>query len=222
MRRVVLVGLAGATLAIALGWLLVVGIPRWFTNTAAVPPASTSPDQASIRKIRASLFYVSPDGARLVAVPREVPFGEDTAEQARRLLEEQIKPAPEPYAQAIPSGTTLRGVFLGEHEDAFVDLSTEAITAHSGGSLDELFTVYTIVNGLTVNLPAIKRVQILVNGKEVDSLAGHIDLRRPLLQNMTWVARAGAPAPASGSPGSSSPPARVPDGPPAPPQSSSP
>ena len=29
-----------------------------------------------------------------------------------------------------------------------------------GGSLDELLTVYTIVNALTVNLPAITRVQI--------------------------------------------------------------
>jgi hypothetical protein len=40
-----------------------------------------------------------------------------------------------------------------------------------------------------VNLPAIERVQILVDGREVDSLAGHIDLRRPLPGNLTWVAR---------------------------------
>jgi hypothetical protein len=222
MRRIVLVVIAGATLAVALGWLLVVGIPRWFTNTAAVPPVSTEADPSSIRKIRASLFYVSPDGAKLVAVAREVPFGEDTAEQARQLLEEQIKPAPEPYAQAIPTGTTLRGVFLGEHDEAFVDLSPEAITAHSGGSLDELFTVYAIVNGLTVNLPAIKRVQILVNGKEVDSLAGHVDLRRPLLQNMTWVARSSAPGPSSASPGAAPPPSAAPAAPPTDPQASAP
>ena len=58
---------------------------------------------------------------------------------------------------------------------------------HSGGALDELFTVYSIVNALTVNLPAIQRVQILIDGKEVDTLAGHIDLRHPLQKQLKWV-----------------------------------
>ena len=51
------------------------------------------------------------------------------------------------------------------------------------GSVSELLTIYTIVNALTVNLPTIKSVQLLVEGKEVDTLAGHIDLRQPIAQN---------------------------------------
>ena len=58
---------------------------------------------------------------------------------------------------------------------------------HPGGALDELFTVYTIVNVLTVNLPAIQRVQILIDGKEVDTLAGHVDLRQSLQKQLKWV-----------------------------------
>jgi hypothetical protein len=68
-----------------------------------------------------------------------------------------------------------------------VDLSADARLRHTGGALDELFTIYTIVNALTVNLPAITRVQILVDGKEVDTLAGHVDLRHPLQKNLKWV-----------------------------------
>ena len=34
---------------------------------------------------------------------------------------------------------------------------------------------------------AISRVQILVDGKEVDTLAGHVDLRHPLEKNLKWV-----------------------------------
>jgi hypothetical protein len=68
-----------------------------------------------------------------------------------------------------------------------VDLSADARTKHTGGALDELFTIYAIVNALTVNLPAISRVQILVDGKEVDTLAGHVDLRHPLSKNLKWV-----------------------------------
>ena len=40
---------------------------------------------------------------------------------------------------------------------------------------------------LTVNLPAVTSVQVLVDGKEVDTLAGHVDLRRPLAENLAWV-----------------------------------
>ncbi len=47
---------------------------------------------------------------------------------------------------------------------------------HPGGSIDEILTVYTIVNALTDNLPAITAVQILIDGHEVDTLAGHVDL----------------------------------------------
>jgi len=78
-------------------------------------------------------------------------------------------------------------VYLTERGDAYVDLSREAVTAHPGGTLNELLTVYTIVNALTVNLPAVKSVQILIDGKEVETLAGHVDLRQPLAKNLALV-----------------------------------
>jgi hypothetical protein len=40
---------------------------------------------------------------------------------------------------------------------------------------------------LTENLPAVTSVQILVDGKEVETLAGHIDLRRPIAKNSEFV-----------------------------------
>jgi hypothetical protein len=99
----------------------------------------------------------------------------------------QLGVAPAPLVSAIPPATTLRALYLTERGDAFVDLSVEARTRHTGGALDELFTVYAIVNGLTTNLPAVKRVQILIEGHEVDTLAGHVDLRHPLQKNLKWV-----------------------------------
>ena len=88
---------------------------------------------------------------------------------------------------AVPPGTALRALYLTSGGEAFVDLSREIVTAHPGGSLDELLTVYAIVNALTMNLPAVTSVQVLVDGKEVDTLAGHVDLRRPLAKNVSWV-----------------------------------
>jgi spore germination protein GerM len=115
-----------------------------------------------------------------------VPFGATVADQARAIVEAQLAPAA-PLVSAVPPDVKVRDVFVTERGDAFVDLSGEITARHPGGSLDEIFTVYTIVNALTVNLPAIARVQILVDGKEVDTLAGHVDLRHPLAKSLDWV-----------------------------------
>ena len=179
MRRLGIIVAAGAVTAVLFGWFLVVKLPNWFRPTAAVVPAPAATGDVAVRKIRARLFYVSEDGMRLVGVERDVPFGETPPQQAQALIEEQLKPAPAPLLAPLPASTSLRSVFVTQTGEAYVDLSKDAVTAHTGGSLDELFSVYAIVNTLTVNLPAITRVQILVDGKETDSLAGHIDLRGP-------------------------------------------
>ena len=150
------------------------------TSNAATPPGAE-------RKINVTLFYVGEDGLALVGAAREIPFGEPIAEQARHIIEAQLGAAPPPLLSAIPEGTSLKAVFVTEQGDAFVDLSGDVTTKHTGGVLDELFTVYTIVNALTVNLPAVTRVQILIDGHEVDTLAGHVDLRHPLNKSLKWV-----------------------------------
>ena len=154
--------------------------PATVTNTPAAAAAGPS------RTIKARLFYVSADGMRLTSVERDVPFAEG-AEQAREIIAAQIAPVAEPLLSAVPAGTKLRALFLTERGDAFVDLSRDAVSAHTGGTLNELLTVYTIVNALTVNLPAVRSVQILVDGKEVQTLAGHVDLRQPLAKNQGLV-----------------------------------
>ena len=189
--------IAVAAVAAAGAWLLFFGLPRWSARrtiaSPAAPPAASVPE----RKITATLYFIAEDGMSLVGVQREVPFGDPIGEQARRIVESQLGPAPQPFAATVPEGTTLRGVYVTERDceagaadcqrDAFVDLSAEARTKHTGGALDELFTIYAIVDAVTVNLPVISRVQILVEGREVDTLAGHVDLRHPLEKNLKWV-----------------------------------
>jgi len=176
--------------AVAIGWLLFVGLPRWYNSPIRTTAAASAPVPASedVRKIKARLFYVSEDGTRLSSVERDVPFADQTVAQARRIIEAQLAPVDSPLVSAIPQGTTLRAVFLTEQGSAFVDLSREVSSGHPGGSINELLTIYTIVQALTTNLPAVTSVQLLVDGKEVDTLAGHVDIRRPLPRADQWVA----------------------------------
>lgn len=148
---------------------------------AAPSPVAAAPQG---RKIKAQLFYVSDDGMRLVGVERDVPYAEAAVDQAREILNAQVAPVADPLVSAVPAGTVVRALFLTEGGQAYVDLSRDAATAHPGGSLNEMLTIYTIVHALTFNLPAVTAVQLLVDGKEVDTLAGHVDLRRPLSKNL--------------------------------------
>jgi len=157
-------------------------------STVASTPAASAATAAPGRKIKARLYYVSTDGTKLTGVDREVSYAEGAAAQAQEIVSAQLTAVPAPLVSAIPPATTLRALYLNEKGAAFVDLSKDVSTAHPGGSQNELLTIYSIVDALTANLPAITSVQLLVDGKEVDTLAGHIDLRKPLQKNLGIIA----------------------------------
>ena len=183
---VAFVGGLGLLVVIAVMVALMLGPGAPAENT---PPAATAaPAPAETAHITATVFFGSPDGQALVPMRRDVALAQNVVDQGRQILMAQLtEAAPSPYVTVIPTGTTLRAFYVTAQGDAFVDLSPEVVSGHPGGSLNELLTVYALVNAVTANLPAARRVQILVDGKEVDTLAGHVDLRRPLVRDTTLV-----------------------------------
>lgn len=184
LKKVAVIG------AILLGlglWLVLALLPGILTREPAQEAAATPGQPADAKRIQATLFYVSPDGAELVPVVRDVALAPTPAEQARRIVEAQVQPPAEGMFSAIPKGTTVRGVFLGAHGEAYVDLSPEVRTGHGGGTMNETLAVFAVVNAITSNLPDVSAVQILIDGKEVDSLAGHVDLRQPIKRTTDWI-----------------------------------
>ena len=186
MTRGLKFGIGAGVVLLAGGLWLVTLVPGWLSHEPGTAPATSSPETTSARRIQATLFYVSEDGAELVPSTREVPYGATPAEQARQIVLAQIKTPPQGLVSAIPDGTSVHGVFMGGHGELYVDLSPEVLK-HPGGSLDEALAVYAIVNAVTTSLPDVTAVQILIDGKEVDSLAGHIDLREPIGKSGAWV-----------------------------------
>jgi hypothetical protein len=189
-RRHVLQALAAIVLLAATGW----GVSLLLDRLAGVEPAPESaaaapdpPAAAGVAHIMATLYYGSADGQALLPVHREVVLADGVVPQGREILATQLQPAPDGYVSVIPEGTSLRAFYVTDRGDAFVDLSGEVSTRHAGGSTLEMLTVYAIVHAVTSNLPSVRRVQILVDGREADTLAGHVDLRRPLAPDMSLV-----------------------------------
>lgn len=140
------------------------------------PPVSETATEGSIR---VTLFYLSGTGSMLSPEEREIPFANSLQEQAKQVLQQLLAGSRSGRGSAIPSGVELRGLFITQQGLAFIDLSQELIANHPGGTCAEELTVYSLANTLISNFPAVKKIQILVEGREIQSLAGHLDLTRP-------------------------------------------
>jgi hypothetical protein len=186
-RRVLLLG-AGAILIGVLVWTVGGGLERVGDAPPESPEAAVEPAISSeVARIAATLFFASTDGLALVPVLQEVSLAEGPVPQGRAILTAQLQNPPPPYGSVIPEGTELRAFYVTERGDAFVDLSFETDARQMGGTSAELLAVYAIVHAVTANLTTIQRVQILIDGREADTWAGHVDLRRPLESDMSLV-----------------------------------
>ncbi len=87
----------------------------------------------------------------------------------------------------IPEKTRVLGLYMDRYGTAYVDLSHELVSGHIGGTAEELATIFSLVNSLTVSLKEIKRVHILVDGEERDTLKSHLDLRRDFIKDLSIV-----------------------------------
>lgn len=131
---------------------------------------------ASVREV--NLFFADTAGEGLRPEARNIRRGA-LEEEVTRALEALIRGPQTGLYATIPKGTTLLGVDV-KGAVAFVNLSGEVVSNHPGGSTGELQTVYSIVDTVVLNFPTIDGVQIMVEGRSVPTLAGHIDITGPL------------------------------------------
>jgi spore germination protein GerM len=156
------------------------------------PALSRSPapaeEEGNQREI--TLFFQSADGEELVPETRKILLTPTVTEQARQAVRELVEGPQSRLYPTLPADTEVREVFLGKDGTAYVDFSRALVDGHPGGSAAEIATVFSLVDTLTFNFPEIRRVRILVEGEERDTLKEHLDLRRSYVADMSLVSRA--------------------------------
>lgn len=143
-----------------------------------------------------SLFFQEADSEYLGAERRKIFLTSSVADQAKQIVVELINgPQEAGLLPTLPPQTRLRGLYLDRNGTAYVDLSSEVSDLHPGGTGEEIATIYSLVNSLIDNLPEIKKVHLLINGEERDTLKNHLDLRRDYRKDLSIVNmdRRGAP-----------------------------
>jgi germination protein M len=148
--------------------------------------ASTARTSAATRPIVATLYFarVTDDKIRLAPVTRRLPPGVSVATVAvAELVRGKVPPG---CQRPLPPDTRLLGVTV-EGDLARADFSSELVGRFSGGSDNEEAVVYAIVNTLA-SLPGIRRVSILVEGRQIETIGGHLDVSSPLTPDAELVA----------------------------------
>jgi spore germination protein GerM len=196
-----------ATALALLGMLVALALtaPRWarlMRQPVAAPPEedtalassgvanAAAPETEAERTISVKLYFESPDVSGLLPEDRSLPFSVELSRQLRTVVEELVRGSSTGLASPLPVDTKVLDVFVSARGVAFVSLSKEATGGLAGGSTAELLTVYSVVNSITANFPAVKRVQLLLDDRPVVTFAGHVDVSRPLPPDMTFVAMA--------------------------------
>jgi spore germination protein GerM len=177
-----------AAVCIALLMVLVGVVGLWSTgwvavNRPAVRPAASEAGKARFEDGRkgVTLFFVARDDHFFREEHREIEVGATTTEDAKRTVVELIKGSQSGnVAPTVPRETKLLNLFVDSSGTAYVDFNQGLRDGLSGGAQEELYIVFSIVNTLTSNFVQIKRVQILVEGAEIPTLAGHVDTRMAL------------------------------------------
>jgi len=138
-------------------------------------------------KLVVHLYFSDKSNSFLTAEARTLYHSDSPAEFAKIIIEALIDGPRKQLMKTIPEGTTIRALYVTRDGTAYVDISNTITDSHPGGIKSELFTIYSIVNSLILNIPEIDAVKILIGGRESITLAGHIDLSFPFKANMLLI-----------------------------------
>lgn len=145
--------------------------------------AVISPEPTNSETVK--LYFSDQDAMQLVIEEREIQVNPNVPLEKYVMEQLIVGPKTSDLYATVPSETKIRDIKTVDGI-CYVDLSSEFVTKHSGGSTGEGLTVYSIVNSLT-ELSNIKKVQFLIEGEKVEEYKGHLDFSKPFDRSLDIV-----------------------------------
>lgn len=163
-------------LAVVLGAALTAGL---MTALQREDPGVVPTVGGSLAGTRSIELLFPGSGGGLQREMREI-IGSDFLETDVRRTVEELIAGPESGARPLPATARVLAVYFDSEGEVTVDFSDDLPLDHPGGSDAEIETVRCLVATIGANFPGVDRVRVLVDGDVVETLAGHLDLSRPL------------------------------------------
>lgn len=147
------------------------------------PPVTGKEGSAGREKLPVTLYFSDANERYLVPETRRIPKGGNSTEQAKELVKALLAGSKTNLVNTFPVTAELQSVKIDKSGLASVSFSKELVKAHPGGSASEMATIFSLTNTLAANLSDIKEVALLVDGRKISSINGHIDTRGSFTPN---------------------------------------
>ena len=178
-----------STVALVLLLLAIVGAimllsdrPMTFSRPTFQRAASQATKPGFEGPKRVVMLYFRVRGQKLLQEEmREIMGASSATEEAKRILEELIKGPESDLLPTVPRAARVRYLFIDSSGTAYADFDREFTEGQPADAQEGIYAAFSIVDTLASNFPQIKRVQILVEGAEISSLAGVVDTAAPLV-----------------------------------------
>lgn len=132
-----------------------------------------------------TLYFPSDDDGLLQSESRQIAWATSDTDRIRQVMLALIEGSYKGLRRPLPPTTELRAAFLTPDGTAYLDFSSNALGMFAPGIQSETLAVYSIVNSLATNVPSVRKVKILVQGQEVETLNGHADLGEVFVPDLT-------------------------------------
>ena len=144
------------------------------------------PDADALKKKekQVAIIWFSDQQERFLVGEKRYIFKEgDAAAQAKEVVKALLDGSKEKKVNTFPAGVSVLDVKIDDAGVAYVNFTKSLIKLHPGGSSAEMASINSLTSSLTQNVPEIKKVKILVEGKELTSIKGHISTSKAFLPN---------------------------------------
>ena len=124
------------------------------------------------------IFYPDENATKLVEVKRTIKFVDENEKYSAALSELMQTPKEQGLINIFPKHTKIKSV-TRKDDTAIVDFDKDIVKNFVGGSTGEEFLVNSVVDTLT-EFDEINQVRFLIDGQEIETLSGHMDLSEPV------------------------------------------
>lgn len=184
MSRRALVFMAITFAFLAGGTIYLHVLAQRFASERSAPgeaSARTRLSQAALQSTGGStqsvtLYFPSYDEGKLLAENRQIAWATGDTDRIRQILLALIEGSHQGHSSTLPSSADIRAVFLTSDGTAYLDFSNALLADFAPGIESESLAIYSIVESVATNIPAVKRVKILIQGQEMETLDGHAEL----------------------------------------------
>jgi hypothetical protein len=181
-KKVIIIGTIVILLTLA-GWVIFEYFqpfkPRPLMVDVAGQSMSDSKTQLSDIKVPVNIFYPTSQG--LTKEERTVAAGSLPVKMVESVLQEYFS-----GFKTDIKNTVVRGVYRDRNRVFYIDLSDEFRRNFSGDAAYEYYLLKSLYQTIVSNVSEARDVKILIEGREVESVGGHMMILTPLQETVSF------------------------------------